>query len=57
MSITECAILLQTSNSPQTSHQFTKAYAGYFVIALTALVLGLVVWILISTCARRSTNR
>jgi hypothetical protein len=57
MSITECAILLQTSNSPQTSHQFTKAYAGYFVVALTALVLGFVVLILIRTCARRSTNR
>jgi hypothetical protein len=55
MSITECAIALQAT--PQTSHQFTKAYAGYFVVALTALVLGFVVWILIRTCAKRSSNR
>ena len=56
MSIAACALLIEMNGTPQMSFQFTKAYAGYFVVALIALVLGCVVWILIRTCARRASR-
>ncbi len=57
MSITACALVVQTSATPQTNHQITQAYAGYFVIALVAVVLGFVVLMLVRANPRGTSKR
>jgi hypothetical protein len=55
MSILEYLIALQTSGEPTQTNN-TPA-AGYVVLAITAVVLGLVVLIFIRVNARRSSKR
>ncbi len=52
----ECVIAVQTSKEqlPQTSNPLA---AGYFAIALIAVVVGLVVLVFIRTSMRRSSKR
>jgi branched-subunit amino acid ABC-type transport system permease component len=54
MSIAECVIAVQSSSE---SHTINPPYARYLVIALVAVVLGVVVLIFIRTIAGRSSKR
>lgn len=55
MSIAEFASVLQTNG--KLSQNTNSPTAEYFVIALVAIVLGMVVLILVRTNARRSSKR
>lgn len=55
MSIAEWVAAIQTNGID--SQRRDPAAAGYFVIALVAVALGMVVLILIRSSARRSTKR
>jgi hypothetical protein len=58
MPVTECLIAVQTSDSPpQPISGSGEGYAWYFVLAIVALVLGLVVMMFIRTSIRRSAKR
>ena len=52
MPFVECLIALQANNSP--SHPGNSPGAMYFVIALLAMMVGLIAWIFIRASARRA---
>jgi hypothetical protein len=54
MSVAECVIAVQSSSETQTTN---PPAVSYIVIALLAVVLGLVVLVFARTSARRSSKR
>jgi hypothetical protein len=57
MSIAACVLVLQDTGHAQMNNQWTQAYAGYIAIAIAALVVALVVWIIIRGSARRKSGQ